>query len=87
MMKCFNRYIKIEQKLDDVSNSTVDRKFICAVLARYLNDKDEDDQDLKYVTVSLPEGQDVEMLEFISHYGTRVLCLKTTRKKEFLYAM
>ena len=82
---CIGSKIRIERDaktiLGDDSAFTVDRNFICAALARYLNEKYEDNHDMKSVHVRSPEGKEIAMPEFVSQYHTRALYVDYDKKR------
>jgi kynurenine 3-monooxygenase len=82
---------KIEKKasevLEDDSAFTVDRNFICAALAKYLNERydsdasDENKGRSKMVTVTSRDGVDVEKPELCQYYDTRALFIDYDNKQ------
>jgi 2-polyprenyl-6-methoxyphenol hydroxylase-like FAD-dependent oxidoreductase len=80
-----NKHITIKKDIKDLigdtSAFTVDRNFICAGLARYLNDKYDEGTTSENVTVRSPEGNDVEMPEFISYYDSKALFVDYDQKQ------
>jgi 2-polyprenyl-6-methoxyphenol hydroxylase-like FAD-dependent oxidoreductase len=85
----FTPSIKVHRNASDIlekdSAFTVDRNFICAALARYLNERyDSEGITKKLVNITAPDGSSVEMPEFRSYYDTRALFVDYDKKRVFV---